>query len=267
MRGYANSRWGQVHWRAAGTAGPVVVLFHESPLSSAVYETALPYLGTSLRAWALDTPGYGLSDPPPEPAEIPAYAAALLEAVDALGIERFAVAGVHTGASLALQVALQAPARVTAAVFTGIPVLDSAERERYLASWAPPLEPRADGGHLRWAWERYQRIWGADSPAAVLDVGALGLLSNAARYNWAYQAAFRYDPLPDLRLLSCPVLFLTAEHDLLIDSDRRAVELVAQGRMRVVPGLRGQLPVRVPEVFAREVADFLLEAVAQPVRG
>jgi len=70
--GYVEARWGQVHYRASGSSGPWVALFHESPLSTAAFESVLQLLGTTCRAVAFDTPGYGQSDPPPaDGAEIP----------------------------------------------------------------------------------------------------------------------------------------------------------------------------------------------------
>src|SRR5690554_3946820 len=113
MRAYVNTRWGQVHLRREGESGKALVLPHESPLSSTVYEPVLPLLGKRNTAIAFDTPGYGMSDGPPEGSEIPDYAATLLEAIDALGVGDFAAAGVHTGASLAVQLAVQALERVT----------------------------------------------------------------------------------------------------------------------------------------------------------
>ncbi len=138
MRGYAPCRWGQLHYRAAGTEGeggaaqrPAALLLHESPQSSAIFERALPLLGERIAAYAFDTPGYGYSDPPPGPTSIPEYAAALLEAADALGLDRFAAVGVHTGAGIALQIAVQAPERVSHVVISGTP---GAMRE-WRAAW------------------------------------------------------------------------------------------------------------------------------------
>lgn len=258
MRAYLNTRWGQVHLRREGESGKAVVLLHESPLSSAVYEPVLPLLGERMHAVALDTPGYGLSDGPPEIVEIPDYAATLLEAVDGLGIDDFAVVGVHTGASLAVQMAAQAGGRVTHLVLSGVPVFSPQERARYLESWSPPVEVADDGSHLDWAWQRYERIW--HGPPELLHLGATTLLANLARYHVGYQAAFRYDPEPDLASVSCPVLLLTAENDLLIESDRRAVDLFPDARLEVVEGLAGQLPLRVPEHFARRVEEFVTGA-------
>ena len=262
MRGYVDSDWGQIHYRSAGHDGPVAVFFHESPLSSVAYDTALPHLGQSLRAVALDTPGYGQSDPPPSDGfEIPDYAGALLKAIDGLGIERFAVAGVHTGASLALEVGLQAGSdRVTCAVLTGVPLMSEERRREFMSSWSPPMGPAADGSHLQWAWERYQRIWGNDSSASILDVGVTQILNVLERYQWAYNAAFRYDPEPRLPHLACPTLLLDAEHDIFADQDEPAAALLPDARIEIVPGLRGQLPIRVPEIYAAKVAAFVRHA-------
>lgn len=258
-RGYVTTRWGQVHLRRAGDAGPAVVLLHESPLSSAVYQDALPHLGADVRAIAFDTPGYGMSDGPEGIMEIPDYAATLLEAVDALGVDRFAVAGVHTGASLAVQLAVQAPERVTHAILSGVPVWTEEERERYLTSWSPPVAVEPDGAHLDWAWQRYVRIWGG--PPELLHFGASTLLMNMSRYHLAYNAAFRYDPVPDLPQVICPVLLLTAEQDLLIASDEVAVAMFPDARLERVPGLPGQLPMRIPARYASRIVEFVTGTV------
>ena len=258
-RGYVDVEWGQIHYRSSGSGGPAALFFHESPLSGFAYERALPFLGRGLRAYAFDTPGYGASDPPPHDRfEIPDYAAALLSAADALGLDTFAVAGVHTGASLALEAALQAaPGRVTHAVLSGVPLITEAERRRYLASWSPPMRPDPRGGHLEWAWERYRRIWGADTDPEVLHVGAVHVLSVLDRYQWAYNAAFRYDPEPGLRRLSCPTLLLDAEFDIFADRDEPAAALIPDARIEVIPGLPGQLPIRVPEEYADRIIRFM----------
>ena len=259
MKGYAEGPWGQVHYRAAGDDGPVVVLYHESPLSSEVYEAVLPLIAQrGVRAVAFDTPGYGQSDPPPKAMEIPDYAAALVEAASSLDLEPYAVAGSHTGASLAVQAALQAgPTRVSRVMLSGVVVLDPADRHRYLTTWAPPMSPDRDGKHFRQAWERFQRIYGSDTDPRLIHLAATGLLSCVEKYDWAYNAAFRYDPEPDLPRLQVPVYFFIAQNDGFVEADRRAVKLVEGATIREVPELRGQLPLRVPDVFAEEVARFV----------
>ena len=209
----------------------------------------------------LQNSGYGLSDPPPGPGvEIPDYSRVLLQAIDNLGIDRFAVAGVHTGASLALEVGLQAgPDRITHAILSGVPLMSAEQRRDYLASWSPQMAPDDRGDHLRWAWERYQRVWGSDSPSDILHIGATQILNVIDRYEWAYNAAFRYDPEPRLPKLSCPTLLLDAENDIFAGSDEPAAELLAEARIEIVEGLAGQLPIRVPELYAQKVISFVTD--------
>ncbi|MFN8535812.1 MAG: alpha/beta hydrolase [Dehalococcoidia bacterium] len=256
-RGYVQTPDGAIHYRRAGRDGPTLVLFHESPLSSVIFHRALPLLGEKLQVWALDTPGYGQSDPPPAPLEIPDYGRRLLQAIDALGIDRFAVGGGHTGASLAIEVAaLAGPERISCAVLSGVPLLTAAERADYLASWSPEIALSAGSELYDWAWQRYQRIWGGDDPA-LNTVAIIQLLQAGPRYNWAYNAAFRHDPAPSLASLACPILLINPENDLLNFTDPRVLEMKPSARFVKVPGLRGQLPWRQPKVYADETIAFI----------
>ena len=258
MRGYVDYRWGQAHYRASGESGTALVLLHESPQSSNIFESTLPLLGNHLRTYAFDTPGYGLSDPPPVAQEIPDYAKAILEMIDSLGLKKFAIFGSHTGASLALRVALEAPERVTHTIFQGMPAYLPKKRQARIDSWAPPMELAADGSHFQYAWERFRRIWWGEPSLELLTLAVINMASNHERYGWAYNAAFHYDPVPDLPKLGCPTLFITPEHDLLAEEDQRAVGLVPDSRLVLIEGAGGQLYAREPERFAREVTNFLL---------
>ncbi len=275
MRGYARTSRGQVHYRQEGESGPAIVFFHEAPLSSAIYTPALPLLGRSFRAWALDTPGHGLSDPPAQPPSIKQYGATLLEAIDDLGIDRFVLAGCHTGVDIGLEVARQAGVeRVTHAVLTGVPLLKPDEWEGWLkevlgggregetpASWkevfAPDFQLSSDGAHVRWAWDRYGRIWAKGSPVELIHMAVMQLLLAGPRYNWMYKAAFAYDPEAALRGLACPTLLLNASKDPLAYKDEAVTALLRDGRVVHLEGLPGQLPWRVPKRFTEEIQRFV----------
>lgn len=256
MRGYVGPEGAQIHFRRAGDEGPAVLLFHESPQSSNVYEPALAHLGARAQAWAFDTPGYGLSDPPPGPLEITGYAERLLAAVDELGIGSFAVVGQHTGASIALEVARAAgPDRATHAVLSGLALFDEETRRRYLDAWAPDLPIRSDGQHLADLWERYLGLW--EEPVALVNLAVANIASVFERYNWAYNAAFRHDPAAALTEVACPVLLLTAGRDLLVDGDELAMALRPDAVRVRCTDTTGQLPWRLPEEWSRIVLDFV----------
>lgn len=257
-REFLQTPGGQIHYRFSGMPErPPVLLFHESPVSGQVYETAMPLLAEHFFVLAPDTPGYGDSEAPAGPLEIPGYAERMAEFAQSLGLGRFAVVGAHTGASIAIELARQAPNKVSKLVLMGVALYTPEDRQHMLETWTPPFTPVADGSHLQWLWQRYQRIWGAESPPELLHSAVVQFLKAGERYRWAYQAAFRYDPALALPQLEQPVLFLVAEHDLLADKNEWAVSLTKNAQSSVVPGLLGQLPCRVPQVFASTVAEFL----------
>ncbi len=124
------------------------------------------------RTIAFDTPGYGESDPPPGVTTIEEYATTFVEAMDALGLDRVTLFGVHTGASYAVEIAAKHPDRVDAVILCGIPFYDedvrqakvapaacrsssTTDRTSSRASYGPPKEydnqilSRMVGSHLR----------------------------------------------------------------------------------------------------------------------
>ncbi|PZR98567.1 MAG: hypothetical protein DLM67_05520 [Candidatus Nephthysia bennettiae] len=281
MRGYAQTRIGQVHYRHDGSSGPAVVCFHEAPMSSAIYAPALPVLARSFRAYAFDTPGHGFSDPFPRQPSIEEYASTLLESIDDIGIDQFIVVGCHTGAAIGLEIARQAgDRRVLQAVLTGVPLMKPNEWEGYFErvlsggrpgepppkSWkelfAPDFELSMDGAHMRWAWNRWASGKRSDypldsTPVELIHMAVVQLLLAGPHYNWMYRAAWSYDPEPALRGLACQVLLLNGSKDPLADKDVDVAQHLRDARIVHLEGLTGQLPWRVPERFTAEIERFV----------
>ncbi|NBU26295.1 MAG: alpha/beta fold hydrolase [Gammaproteobacteria bacterium] len=138
LRGYAGAPGAQLHYRTLGE-GPPVILFHSSPLSSAFMLGQLQALAEAgHRAIALDTPGYGQSDPLPAPPQsLTDYARAFLAGIDAMGIDRFGLYGTATGAQLALALARFAPHRLTRLVLDNCALFT----EDQVADWEPRYFP------------------------------------------------------------------------------------------------------------------------------
>ncbi|MSP52009.1 MAG: alpha/beta hydrolase [Alphaproteobacteria bacterium] len=255
-RGYVATPWGQVHFRRAGKLGPALALFHESPLSSREFERALPILGRTFRAIAFDTPGYGESDSPETPISLPEYARRLEAALDELEIDRFAAAGVHTGAAIAAEIARKAPRRVSHLIFSGMPLLTAEQRQQFKSRLTVPAFDR-HGSHLVDAWQGRRKSWGEDVPDELLQWGTLDLLKAYPRYLWALEAVFSHDCAPALAVIACPTLFINAEGDSLAPIDKIAAASVAGAALRIVADIRGQLPWRAPELYAEAVRDFV----------
>ena len=109
-RGYVDTSLGQVHYRREG-AGPPLALFSASGRSSRMFNGLIPLVSSRFDACAFDTPGFGNSDPLPQGTTIERLAECFIEALDALGIERTHVYGLHTGNKIAAAMAARWPAR------------------------------------------------------------------------------------------------------------------------------------------------------------
>jgi pimeloyl-ACP methyl ester carboxylesterase len=84
-KAYATGPDGQVHYRDAGAGRPLLLL-HQTPCHLGQFDAAFPLLvATGIRVIAVDTPGYGQSDPPRGTPTIAAYAGAMLAVLDDLG--------------------------------------------------------------------------------------------------------------------------------------------------------------------------------------
>jgi pimeloyl-ACP methyl ester carboxylesterase len=203
----------RVHYRRAGE-GPPIVLLHASPVSSEVYELQIGIYAKHFTAIALDTPGYGLSDPldHPQP-EIEDFADAVAETLDALGIQQCATYGRHTGGSIAVEFAHRHPDRCALALTDGYPVFSDKTRDEYLEKYLNSITPEWDGTHLLWLWFRYREqhvFWpwykhlGAhradqDVPDNnFLHRGVKEILMAGNGYKVAYSAAFRHKALDHL---------------------------------------------------------------------
>ena len=207
------------------------MLLHESPRSSAALLPLIEKLGDGFTIFALDTPGYGGSDPLPHARpEIEDYADALADTFDALGIERAPVYGTHTGALIAFEFARRHRDKCTVCVLDGFPVFTPNEREQFLASYLPPFRPDAQGAHLAWLWSRVRDQFrffpwnyrGDDArlsipfpPTDRIHLVAMDFLAAGDGYRTGYAAAFRHDTEAALAKLDVPIVAAAREDDLL----------------------------------------------------
>ena len=254
-RAYAEISTGQIHYHEAGDGRPLVLL-HMTASSSTMYERMLPLLAERFRAIAIDTPGFGLSDPLPEQPTIAAYAAALAELLDALGLDQVDVVGFHTGASIALELAVTEPARVRRLGLAAILALrDDAERsawsERIVRSWEPDTGGEFLEG-IRWWLAQYVPV--DDGEAYLKELTST--LQAGPDYWHAPAAVIAHDAFGALDRLEQPTLFLSPHEDNLVEETRRA-RAAARGSSYIeVPGNDGA-GWQYPAELAAAVVDFL----------
>jgi pimeloyl-ACP methyl ester carboxylesterase len=251
---------GQMHLAVCGPAtDPVpIVLLHQTPRSWREYRDVLPLLGVRRRAIAVDTAGFGDSDPLPEVASIEAWAGAVLTLLDAIGIARVHLVGHHTGGVIAVELAARAPERVAALVLSSTPYCDPAFRR--LRAEQPPIDavaPSADGSHLAALWRKRQPFYPPGRPD-LLQAFVADALKVRGDVEGGHRAVAAYRMEDRIDRVTQPVLLLQA------GADPFAAAHFDHWRRRL-PGARVAridaggvaLPDQLPERFARAVLDFL----------
>ncbi len=104
----------RVHVRdeGQGTGAPLVLL-HGTSASLHTWDGWVAELSTERRVLRLDLPGFGLTGPPPDgDYRMSAYVRRVIAVLDALEVERFALAGNSFGGAISIAVAHAHPGRV-----------------------------------------------------------------------------------------------------------------------------------------------------------
>ena len=210
-RQFVATQAGRIHVAMAG-AGLPVLLLHQTPRSWDEYRDVLPLLGRYVRAIAMDTMGFGDSDPLADPS-IEVWAAAAMALLDALGMKQAAVVGHHTGAVIALEVAAAAPARVSALVLSSCPMVDAARRAHHAgARVIDAVERRPDGSHLGELWTRRQPFYPAGD-IGLLERFVADALKAGPMAAEGHRVVNRYRMEDRLKLVACPTLVIDALAD------------------------------------------------------
>jgi pimeloyl-ACP methyl ester carboxylesterase len=257
-RGYFDGPQGQVHYQAGGEGGRPLLLLHQSPLSSRQFDPAYPWL---LRAGrhvvAIDMPGFGMSDPLPEPRRLEGYASAARAALDAFGWPIADVVGHHTGAVVAAVLAAESPARVRRLVLNGFPLLSDQEREFFRSFYFGPPQPKADGSHLVDAWnKRLKATPGWESVQVMHRLVVDGLVS--AETNWmAFPLIVDADLGGLLGRIRAPTLLYTNTGEDLYAATNRCRSLRPDFAYAELPGGTHDIVDEQPEAWAAGVLKFL----------
>lgn len=255
LRGYVDLDHGQLHYRRAGVPGePLVVLLHQTPSTSEMYEPLMHALADRFDLIALDTPGFGGSDALPGVFSIAAAAKALAAAIAKLHAGPCDWFGHHTGAALALQVAYDEPQRVRRLAMSGPCLLDAKLRER-LPLVSAYLQPTADGSHLGPMWER-MAAKDADAALAIRQREFIAGLAAGTTYSEAYASVIATDTEAQLRALRCPTLVFAGTADPLYPQLDAAFRMLANGRKAEVAGAKTFICERQTAEVAGLLSDF-----------
>lgn len=219
----------RVHYRRAGK-GPPLLMVHQSPRSSAEYVELMKLWGEYFTCIAPDTPGFGQSEAlaKADP-DIDDYADALVEFARALGLERTAAYGFHSGGIILVTALKRHPRFFAGLAVGGYAIWTEEEMAIFGDAYLPPFLPSAYGEHLTWLWNRIlEQSWffpwfdmrgetrlsvAHDDPARVHAV-VMEMLDAGDAYRLGYGAVLRAPrdiPPPDT--LTPPVLIAAYDGD------------------------------------------------------
>jgi pimeloyl-ACP methyl ester carboxylesterase len=258
-RAYADSLFGQLHYRIARPAKPTrvpLLCFHLSPNSGRLYNILAAEMGKDRIVIAPDTPGFGESDAPVEPPEIADYAATMGDLMDQLGIREFDVMGYHTGSRTCVEIAQQRPDQVRRVVLVSAPIYteeDLAEQRKTMGTPAAD-EIATDGAHLQRKWNGHRRWSDKAAPLIFLHREVTEALRGGATAWWGHRAAFRLQHADNLPKVKQPVMVLCPNDDLWTHTQRAR------------PYLQNGIFVELPD-YAHGFLDVHTADVAKRLRG
>ncbi|WP_141208683.1 alpha/beta fold hydrolase [Streptomyces griseorubiginosus] len=250
-RGYAPSRFGQLHYVECGEGEPVLLL-HQTPRSWTEYLDVLPLVGARHRAIAMDTLGFGASAKPEGPHSVERFADGVADLVDALGLDRFHLVGHHTGGVIAVEVAARFQDRVASLLLSAAAFVDDEKRNGAGHGRIDHVDPKPDGSHLLELWNRRRGFYRAGEEAGLTRyvIDALTVLD---RVEEGHQALRRYLMEPRLPHITARTLAVCApdDHYSLPSLPKFAAALGCE--TRVLSDGHTAAPEQVPEEFARTV--------------
>jgi pimeloyl-ACP methyl ester carboxylesterase len=260
-KGYAQTPMGQVHYRDIGPRDAKVplLLIHQAWMSMIEYaqiQDELAKLG--YRSIAVDTPGYGMSDPAPGQPTIGDLAENLVPVLDDLKIKKVIVVGHHTGSLIAANFAARHPDRVVAVILHGNPFFTKEESAAALAQPDYDRTPKPDGSN-------FSQFFTYDVPGDPHPQTPENLRSRTWMLLSMYMmgpdighwAVYHWDMTVDAKAIRAPTLILTDAHDGINYMDVRLAKLRPDFKYEVFSNFTGIQMMNEPKRWAEMVGAFV----------
>jgi pimeloyl-ACP methyl ester carboxylesterase len=207
----------------------------------------------------MDTVGFGDSDALPfAENSIESWAACAFDLLDELGIAGAAIAGHHTGAAIAIEMAAAWPERVRALVLSAPPFVDASKRAAFAGKKIiDEASPNNDGGHLLELWRMRQPFY----PPGDIDLLQRFMVDAVKAGRMAaegHRVVNRYVMETRLPLVSCPTLVISPTADPHAHPFAgKVVAAIPGARLVEAEGGMVPFPDQMPEMFAATTIGFL----------
>ena len=243
------------HFRRYG-CGPSLVLVHGFLGSADMWWTVEARLGKAFDVIAVDLPGFGGRSMETTPDRMEVLAAAVIDIVDRLGIERFKLCGHSMGGMIAQQIAIDFRARVSELVLYGTAA--SGKLKHRFEEIQSTMQRMREHGVATIGREIVRSWLTVDSPAydrCVQAISAVTLPSAVA----ALFAIDTWDPQGRLRELTMPSLVIGGDRDRSTPpEDTLALyRAIPQAQLCVVPGAAHGVHLEQADPWCTAVERFL----------
>lgn len=272
------------HYKRAGTdlaQPPAFVLLHGFGSGSYTWHSVIDELGLLGPAYAFDRPAFGLSERPlpgdwdgENPYSFEAQTEQTLRFMDVLGLEQAILVAHSAGASIALDLALQQPERISGLVLVGAAIYGSGSSAAARLFMRTPQLKRVGPLIMRQFAAQPGRDFldSAWSDPDKIDDEVLEAYTKPLSVNdwdkalWEFTKANRPPELGEqLGSVSVPVLVITGANDAIVDPE------LSEQLANKLPNATfasfdscGHLPQEeCPEPFAAVVTDWVLENVVK----
>ena len=241
---------------AGGGAATPIIFLHGVGSDKSVWRPQLDHFGRSRRAIAFDYPGYGDSDPAPEDTTRDDYAAAILSAMRALGVERAHICGLSLGGVVAIAMHDVAPDACASLILADTFAVHPEGRAIYERGIA------ASGNLRAMAEARVDVLLGQPAdPAFRAEVVETMARIDPAAYRTGAEAVWLADQRERVSLIAVPTLVIVGAQDLVTPPElsNELVDLIPDARMQVIEGAGHISNGERPDEFNAIVGEFIGE--------
>lgn len=240
---------------------PPIMFLHGVGSDKSVWAPQIGHFSQRRRAVALDYPGYGDSAARPDDGH-DGFAAAAIEALDALGIGRAHVCGLSLGGVVAIALHHRAPERLASLILA-----DSfAVHPDGAAIHQRSVESSRSIGMRALAEARVPALVGAEASEA-LKAGLIETMAaiDPAAYRVGAAAVWLADQRDRAAAIGCPTLVMVGDQDRITPPalSEQLAALVPGSRLEQVAGAGHLANIEQPGAFNRIVDRFLSEVEAK----
>lgn len=241
----------RLYWREAGPkTAPAVMFANSLGTDSRLWDEIIAGLEGRYRVIVYDKRGHGLSEAAPGPYSIAMLADDALALADHLGLAKFAFVGLSVGGMIAQQVAVQAPARLSALV-----ICDSAAKIGTDESWNARIKAVRENG-LSGIADQVMERWFTPAYCTGKPVDLAGWVrmlcaTPNAGYIATCEALRAADLTASVKTISTPTLLISGDGDQSTPPElvKATADLIQGARFEVIKNCGHIPPAEQPEAL------------------